>query len=87
MARTRIKLNRRGFTQLRNAPGVQADLKRRADRIADAAGEGFRSGTVREGTKGLDNRAHNVVVTETFNGRRRQAKHNVLQSALQWGRG
>lgn len=82
----KVVLNKKGFTELLHHPRVKADLKRRADAIAAAAGDGFRSGEVREGQKGRRRRAHNVVITDSTKGRIRQARRNILQRALYAGR-
>ena len=78
----RLKLNNKGFRELRNHPNVIADLERRANRIADAAGEGFEARAM-EGR----NRGRASVFTADFYGRRKQSKENVLQRALNAGRG
>lgn len=85
-AKTRIKWNIKGFAELRNDPGVLADLDRRASAIAAEAGEGFEARPAQPGTKGSAPRGRASVGTSTYEGRRRQAKSNVLESAIWAGR-
>lgn len=84
--RMRIKWNLKGFRDLRNAPGVLADLDRRANKIAEAAGEGFEARPAKPGTRGSAPRGRASVGTYTFEGNRRQAKSNVLENAIWAGR-
>ncbi len=56
----RLVLNKQGVNDLLHSPGVVADLRERADRVAAAAGEGME---VTEASD--DNRARFVVVTAT----------------------
>lgn len=85
-AKTRIKWNIKGFAELRNDPGVLNDLTRRANAIASEAGEGFEARPARPGTKGRAPRGRASVGTSSFEGRLRQAKSNVLESAIWAGR-
>lgn len=77
----RIKLNNKGFRELRTSPGVKRDLMNRAKRVADAAGEGFEAHE-----SPSKNRARATVGTRSSKARRRQSKDNVLQRALNAGR-
>lgn len=76
-----IKLNLKGFRELRNDPAVVEDLERRARAIADAAGPGFEASA----QKGK-NRARASVITGNFEAMLAQSKSNVLQRALNSGR-
>ena len=77
----RIVWNRKAFEALRRSPGVAADLRRRADAIASAAGDGF----VAESGQGRS-RARAAVIATTYQARRRSAADNVLVRSLDAGR-
>lgn len=77
----RIKLNNAGFRALRTSPGVKRDLMKRAQRVAEAAGDGFEAHE-----SPSSNRARATVGTRTAKARRKQSKDNVLQRALSAGR-
>lgn len=79
--KARIKLNNKGFRELRKDPNVKADLMRRARKVAEAAGDGF--GASESPGK---NRARATVGTRSYKGRKRQARDNVLQRALNAGK-
>lgn len=79
--KARIKLKNKGFRELRKHPNVKADLMRRAQKVADAAGDGFEASE----SPGK-NRARATVGTRSYSARRRQAKDNVLQRALSAGK-
>ena len=85
--RVKWKPSKKGFAELRNSPVVRAELDRRASRIADAAGKGFTRRQAQPGTKGRAPRARASVGTSTAASRRRQSKDNVLQKAINAGRG
>jgi hypothetical protein len=78
----RIVLNRAGVRELLKCPGVQADLARRAERIAAAAGPGM----VAESYVGR-NRARSRVYTQTPEARRAEASDRTLTRAIDAGRG
>ena len=78
----KVVMNKAGVQAVLNHPAVVALVNERANRIAAAAGEGFR---VRERPKRV-NRYGAQVRTATEEGRRRQAEGNVLTSALDAGR-
>lgn len=84
MARDRMRLKWRmdGFDELRTAPGVREDLRRRADAIADACGEGFEVLPEQEPRT----RAHLVVAPVTWKAVAQNRKRNVLVSNLDAGR-
>jgi len=77
----RIKWRTKGFRELRLQPRVAADVQRRAERVAAAAGDGF----VAEKSEGR-NRARSAVIAVTYKARRRSAEDNVLIKALDAGR-
>ena len=78
----RVKLNREGIRAVQRSAGVQADLRRRASAMANAAGEGFVSDLFVS-----DIRARASVGTTDYNSRVRQAKEHVLERAVDAGRG
>lgn len=80
--RIRWDLDRKGVAALLRAPGVKADLQRRADRIALAAGAGVR-GYVWDGA----DRARGRVVTVTPEADFNQARYRTLSRAIDAGRG
>ncbi len=82
MGKVRIKLNSKGVRDLLRSTEMQNDLKRRAGRIAAAAGEGHRVevGTTRK-------RARAVVITETFEAMRAEATDRSLSRSIDAGRG
>lgn len=77
----KLKLNNKGFRALRTDPGVKRDLMKRAQRVADAAGEGFEAHE-----SPSKNRARATVGTQSYKARRKQSKENVLQRSLSAGR-
>ena len=77
----RIVLNRKGMRQLLRSPEVLADLKRRAEAIAAAAGSGMEvSAMVGR------NRARASVITATHSARRAEATSRALTRAIDVGR-
>lgn len=72
-----VKLNTKGFRQLRTSAKVQADLQRRAERVARAAGPGFQ--VENPDTR---NRARRVVTAGTADAGRASTDPNVLLRAL-----
>lgn len=87
MAKPRIKLNNKGFAELRNSKEVRAELDRIANRVANAAGDGFEARPASPGTKSNRSRARASVGTTNYASRRRQSRDGVLQRALDAGRG
>lgn len=77
----RIDVNRGALRDLLRGDAVQADLKRRADKIAQAAGPGHKV-NVNVGA----NRARAEVVTDTFEARAREATGRSLTRAIDAGR-
>lgn len=78
----RVVLHNEGFDKLRKLPAIQQDLKRRADKIAAAAGEGFVVDPVFEGQK----RARVRVYAESFAAKRAEANDGALTRAIDAGR-
>lgn len=73
----RIVLNRQGVNALLHDAGVQADLRARAENVAQAAGDGM------EVTEAGDqNRARYVVVTATAEAMRGEALDRRLTRAI-----
>lgn len=77
----RLVLDKEAFVELMKSAPMQRDLLRRAQRVADAAGEGFHESVVVG-----KNRARASVITDTREARKRQSETNVLQRALNAGR-
>lgn len=86
MAKVQLKLNNKGFAELRNSREIRAELDRRASRIAHEAGEGFTRRPAEEGS-GPRARARASVIASTYEARLAQSRDNVLQRALNAGRG
>jgi hypothetical protein len=74
----KIELNRAGIVELLKSKGVQDDLTRRGENIANAAGpEDYASRT----WVGFD-RARNTVAPTTYKGRRDEAVNKRLTSSI-----
>ena len=71
-----------GFRELRQHPGVEADLDRRAHRIAEAAGAGFDVLPAQMGRT----RARRLVAPRTAKAVSDNARHNTLIRSLDAGR-
>jgi hypothetical protein len=82
MAKVRIELTRNGPRQLRQSAAVQADMARRAQKIAAAAGPGMEA-TAQVGKT----RARASVITATAEARRNEATARALTRAIDAGRG
>jgi len=80
-SRVRIVLNRRGMRELLRSPEVLADLKRRAEQIAAAAGDGMEPSAMVG-----KNRARASVITATPSARRAEAVTRALTRAIDAGR-
>ena len=76
-----IKWKIAGFQELRRAPGVEADIRARAGRVAATAGAGFEA-NVSSGRS----RVRASVVTATDKAKRANAKSNRLLNSLDAGR-
>jgi hypothetical protein len=68
--------------ELRNSQEVVADLERRAQRIANAAGPGMETRPSETGGR----RARVAVITGTFEARLEQSRSRTLEGALGAGR-
>lgn len=73
----RFKLNRKGVRQILRSPQVEADLKRRAENVAQQAGEGFEVDTFVG-----KNRARADVFTATHAARKAEAEERALTRAI-----
>lgn len=78
----KIKYNRDAFRQIRLLPEVAADVHRRAERVAAAAGDGYEAFP----TQAPRNRARAAVVTTSMKAIRQNARQNTLLRALDAGR-
>lgn len=74
--------NRKAAAEILKSPAVLADVRRRADRVADAAGPGFEASSMVG-----RNRARASVRADTFSARVRNSRQNILLRALEAGRG
>lgn len=81
--KTRLSWNIPGFRALRTDPKMLKDLQGRAERIADAAGPGFKAAPV--GITGGRGRGRVAVVAVTGCANRRNAKNHTLMRALDAG--
>lgn len=83
MAKVRVEMNLAGVNEVMRSAEVEADLRARAERIAERAGDGF----------GVESgKPHRWVArawaqTETPAAARAEARDNVLTRALDAGRG
>ena len=82
MSQVVIKLNSAGIRQLLKSPEMAAELERRAQAIADAAGDGHRVEVSETPT-----RARAVVITDSTEARIAEAKDRTLTRAIDAGRG
>lgn len=81
MANYRIELDHEAVGKLLKSPEMVAELRKRAERIAAAAGDGFEVETSVSRT-----RAHALVRTATFKARHAEARDRALTRALDAGR-
>jgi len=79
--RVRIEINKQGVRDLLLSREVAADIDRRAGKVAAAAGPGF---VVKSNNTSERHRA--VVVTDTHEARRAEAKDRALTRAIDAGR-
>lgn len=77
----RIKINRAGVVALLTSPEVTADLRRRGNAIAAAAGDGVEVQTTRN-----RDRAVVFVRTATFEAKKAEATDRSLTRAIDAGR-
>lgn len=86
MAKKVVMVWRRGaFADVRTMPGVMAEVDRRLERIAAAAGPGFEIRRARR--TGGRVRARGSVGTTDIRSQRRNARDHTLIKALRAGRG
>lgn len=79
----KIKLNSAGIRQLLHEPGVQADLKARAERVAASAGANLNESDGMGITEAGDTkRARYVVITVTNEAKAAEARDRVLTQAI-----
>lgn len=81
MGKTKIVVHRKGVLEVMKAPGVLADLDRRARRVAEAAGPGMEASSMIG-----RNRARASVITATREARKAEAERLALTRALDAGR-
>jgi len=81
MAKVRISVNRNGVGEILKSDKVRAELERRAQAIADSAGEGFEADSLIGAT-----RARASVRTASFEAMQAEAKDRVLTRAIEAGR-
>lgn len=84
MARTRIQWNKAGFEALLRHPAVKADLFRRAEKIAEAAGGELGGYVARSGEGKTRSRA--AVIAATYRARRDNAANQTLLKSIDAGR-
>lgn len=77
----KLVIDKKQFVELMKGGPMQRDLLRRAQKVKEAAGDGFGE-SVHKGK----NRARASVITESWSARRRQGRDNILQRALNAGR-
>jgi hypothetical protein len=83
----RVKLNPKGVAALLKSQGVQADVERRTNRIAAAAGgEPDFEARTQVGPAWPLNRPIGFVTTATAAGRRAEAENRALTRAIDAGR-
>lgn len=73
--------NRKAAAEILQSPGVLADVRGRAERVAVAAGPGFEASSMIG-----RNRARASVRADTFSARVRNSRDNILIRALEAGR-
>ena len=85
----RVELNSEGLKALLQSAEVQADLERRAQAIAAAAGGSpdFEASVKVVGGSSKAGRAYGYVRTATFEGRAAEARDRALTRAVDAGRG
>jgi len=83
MAKTRVVLNHAGFQALLTSAEVEADVMRRAEKVAAAAGDGYEvlPNDRRRGRAGA------TVAASSAEAKRDEARDHKLLGALDAGRG
>lgn len=82
MSKVRVQLNSAGIGRLLKDPGVKREMKRRADKIAKAAGTGHAVETDDSG-----DRSRASVVTRSREAKRAEARNRTLSRAIRAGGG
>lgn len=82
MAKVRVEIDDAGMKKLLKHPAVKRDMKRRADAIARAAGDGH--GVEQDDT---GDRSRATVVTRSRNAKVREAESRNLSRAVRSGGG
>lgn len=85
MARTKVRLDRKGFSELLNSPEVRDDIQRRVNAVRDRANGMFNA----DGYQGdviTTDRPHGAVWAGDLHSRRSNRAHNTLMKALDAGR-
>lgn len=77
----RIVYNLAAFRELRTAPAVQADITRRAEAVAAAAGEGYEAKQMTQSKT----RARAIVYPDTYAAAVDNSENQTLLRALQAG--
>lgn len=78
----RIAYNLAAFRELRTSPAVWADIMRRAQAVADAAGEGYEAKEMAQSKT----RARAIVYPETYEAAVDNSENQTLLRALEAGR-
>ncbi|MHC6175468.1 hypothetical protein [Glutamicibacter sp. X7] len=81
MAKVKVKMNSRGAQQLLKSPEVQADMLRRAQAVADGAGEGFSADVIVGRT-----RARAQAKADTFEAKLKNTREQTLLKNIDRGR-
>lgn len=76
-----VRWNMKAFERVRRLPGVKADLRARADRIAEACGEGFVAASGEGKT-----RSRAAVIAASGRARRRNSTDNTILNNVDRGR-
>mgnify|MGYP003475441546 CR=1 FL=1 len=85
MAKVRVEFKRGVFREVRTSQKVLAELEKRADRIAAAAGSGYEAGDAY--VTGGRGRGRTSVYPTTFKTRRDNARRQTLLKSLDAGKG
>jgi len=78
MAKTKIKLNGKGFEEIRRSPAAVKLLESKVDAAASAAGPGYIGSVVQGVGRGTLGRAIGTVFTGDFKAIRDNARNNTL---------
>jgi len=78
MGKTKIKLNGKGFEEIRRSPAAVKLLESKVDAAASAAGPGYVGSVVQGVGRGTLGRAIGTVFTGDFKAIRDNAKRNTL---------